>query len=301
MLTFVGLLVVKAVKYATMPLHLRWELYPVAHVTGCPHGGSYYEDLDWWTKPRRRSLFGELKFMGSELFLFKLYYRQKRNYWYAVYPFHIGVFLLVGWLVLLLAGALTSLAGIAVSATSANAWGSIVYYLTLVVGVAGFVIASIGCTGLLVKRSIDEDLRLYTAPIDYFNLSFILVILLSGLCAWWFFDTAFATAREFMKSLFAFTPMADMNPLTYINILLICLFLIYMPFTSMMHYLAKYFTYHKVRWDDEPNLTGSSIEKKVKEALNQPVSWSAPHIQSGKRWCEVVKAPPEESTEREAK
>jgi len=300
-LAFVSLLVVKAVKQATMPIHLRWELYPVAHETGHPQGGSYHEDLDWWTKPRKKSFLGELKFMGIELFFFKLYYRQKRNYWYVVYPFHIGIFLLVGWLVLLLAGALSSLAGIAVSATSVNAWGSIVYYLTLVVGVAGFAVASFGCIGLLLKRSLDADLRLYTAPIDYFNLSFILVTLLSGLCAWGFFDPGFATSREFMKSLFTFTPVVNMNPLTYITILLICLFLIYMPFTSMMHYLAKYFTYHRVRWDDEPNLTGSDTEEKIKKALNQPISWSAPHIQSEKRWREVVKALPENTTGTEAK
>ena len=294
-LTFVSVLIAKAVKYATMPIHLRWELYPVAHETERTYGGSYFEDLDWWTKPRPRSLLGELKFMGRELFFFALYYRLKRDYWYVVYPFHIGGFLLVGWLVLLLVGALTALAGISVSATTTNVWGNIIYYLTLIIGVAGFIIAAIGCIGLLVKRSIDEDLRLYTAPKDYFNLSFILATLLSGLGAWGFFDPAFATIREFVKSLITFTPVTNMNPATYINILLICLFLIYMPFTRMMHYLAKYFTYHKVRWDDAPNLKGSKIERKIKEALNQPVSWSAPHIQSGKSWGEVAKGLPEDT------
>lgn len=271
-----------------MPVHLRWELYPVAHEKGRPYGGSYYEDLNWWSKPRKRALLGELKFMSKELFFFTLYFRQKRKYWYVVYPFHIGIFLLVGWLVLLLAGALISLAGTSIVANSANVWGSIIYYLTLAMGSAGFIMAVLGCAGLLVERSIDEDLRLYTTPIHYFNLSFILAMLLSGLCAWYFFDPAFTTAREFIKSLFTFTPVANMNPATYINILLFCLFLIYMPLTSMMHYLAKYFTYHKIRWDDEPNLRGSNIEKKVEALLNRPVSWSAPHIESGRKWSEIT-------------
>jgi nitrate reductase gamma subunit len=285
-LTFVGLVVARVVKYATMPMHLRWELYPVAHEIEYPSGGSYFEDLDWWTKPRKLSLLEELKFMGIELFFFDSYYRLQRRYWYVVYPFHIGVFLLFAWFVLLLLGALTSVSGISVSAGSDNVWGSIVYYLTLVVGAAGFILATIGCIGLLVERLVDENRRLYLSPMDYFTLSFTLATLLSGLCAWVFFDRAFAADTKFMRSLITFSPAVSMNPATYINILLICLFLIYMPFTTMMHYVAKYFTYHSVRWNDEPNRRGSEVERNVQELLNRPVSWSAPHIKSGKKWNE---------------
>ena len=32
--------IVKAIIYARMPLHLRWELYPVAHQVGREYGGS---------------------------------------------------------------------------------------------------------------------------------------------------------------------------------------------------------------------------------------------------------------------
>ena len=298
LLTYIVFSTVRVVRYANMPVHLRWELYPVAHENGHPSGGSYFENLDWWTKPIHKSLMGELKFMGSEIFFFTQYYRRKRSYWYFVYPFHIGLFLLIGWLVLLPIGVLTSLAGISVFAISASVWGSTVYYLTLVVGVAGFVIASFGCIGLIIKRSMDKDLRLYTTPIDYFKLSFVLAILLSGLTAWGFFDLAFAAAREFMKGLITFTPAAQMNPVTYANILLICLFLVYMPFTSMMHYIAKYFTYHRVRWDDQPILKRRDAEKKLKELLNQPVSWSAPHIQSKKTWGNIAQGPQEDGTEK---
>ena len=51
-LTFVSVLIAKAVKYATMPIHLRWELYPVAHETERTYGGSYFEDLDWSWRAR---------------------------------------------------------------------------------------------------------------------------------------------------------------------------------------------------------------------------------------------------------
>jgi len=61
----------------------------------------------------------------------------------------------------------------------------------------------------------------------------------------------------------------------------------------MMHLFAKYFLYHNVRWEDEPNVKGGKLEKKVKEALNFGVSWSAPHIQAGKTWAEVATTLPE--------
>ena len=67
-LVFVAASIYRIVKYTMMPVHLRWELYPVAHEKGHPDGGSYLEDLNWWTKPRHKSLFGEVKFMASELF-----------------------------------------------------------------------------------------------------------------------------------------------------------------------------------------------------------------------------------------
>ena len=79
-----------------------------------------------------------------------------------------------------------------------------------------------------------------------------------------------------------------MPPALAVLIVLASFFFAYMPFTRMMHYVAKYFTFHKIRWDDEPNLRGSKIEKKLQKLFNQPVSWSASHIQSGKQWREIA-------------
>jgi len=286
-LFFVSGFIAKAIKYARMPIHLRWELYPVAHHVGHSSGGSYLEELDWWTKPRKRSLLGELKYMAREGLLFEKCYRNNRGLWYFTYPFHLGLFLLIGWLMLLFIGALMMLGGISV-AESASSWAMAAYYLTLGIGITGLVLGTFGCVGLIIKRSIDEDFRLYTTPRDYFNLSFILAILLSGLSSWYFFDPAFSSTREFVRSLIAFSPVAGTNPAMVISITLFSLFLIYMPFTHMMHGLAKYFTYHKVAWQDEPNLRGGYTEKRVEELLNQPVSWSAPHIQSGRKWKEII-------------
>jgi hypothetical protein len=55
-----------------------------------------------------------------------------------------------------------------------------------------------------------------------------------------------------------------------------------------MHYITRFFAFLWVRWDDEPNLRGSRIEKRVQKWLNQPLSWSAPHIQTGKKWADLA-------------
>lgn len=268
-----------------MPVHLRWELYPVAHERGRPYGGSYLEDPGWWHRPRRINLFGEFNTFMGEILLFKEYFKHKRGFWYFVYPFHIGLFMLLAWAVLLAVGAILSIYGISVTFAFTNAGVGIVYYLTLIAGIIAFVLGVFGTAGLLIKRSTDGDLKTYTDPIDYFNLTCILIIFATGLAAWIVEDPTFGTARDYMRGLFTLKATAA-GPIFMTFLLLLSLFLAYMPFTRMMHYVAKYFTYHKVRWDDEPNSKGSKISQKVSELLTQKESWSGPHIQQGKTWSE---------------
>ena len=105
-ITFVVAVVVRIYKIATMPVHLRWELYPVAHEgKRARYGGSYFEELDWWTKPRKFSWIGELKGMIPEMLLIKALWENNRSLWYRSFPFHFGLYLLIGWAGLLLLGA----------------------------------------------------------------------------------------------------------------------------------------------------------------------------------------------------
>ena len=277
------------IRYAKMPTHLRWELYPLAGEKKRPWGGSYLEESEWWTKPQEeKSLLGEIRFIVVEILLFKEYFRLNRDYWYLVYPFHIGVFLFVGFLVLLLVGALTMVAGMAVSAESVNAWGRIVYYLTLITGGAGLILGILGSIGVLARRMIDGNLKPYTRRIEYLNLLFVLVVFVTGFFSWILADRIFDTAREYVKSLITFSPAGSIEPVTAIHIMLLLLIAAYIPFTNMMHFFAKTFTFHAVRWDDAPNLRGSKLEKGLGPLVNQPVSWSAPHIRSIERWSDIV-------------
>ena len=73
-ITYLGLafsivaLIYRAVRIAKMPIHLRWELYPIPHEKGKEHyGGSFMEEYEWWTKPRETSIVSEIKEMAMDL------------------------------------------------------------------------------------------------------------------------------------------------------------------------------------------------------------------------------------------
>ena len=54
---FVLATVLRIKKYATTPIHLRWELYPVSHeAEKKKYGGSYFEEVEWWKKPNKKKL-----------------------------------------------------------------------------------------------------------------------------------------------------------------------------------------------------------------------------------------------------
>jgi nitrate reductase gamma subunit len=75
-----------------------------------------------------------------------------------------------------------------------------------------------------------------------------------------------------------------------VEIVLASLLIAYIPLTHMSHFFTKWFLYHDVRWNDEPNVAGGRIERRVAEALQYPVSWSAPHIRGDgkKTWAEAA-------------
>ena len=75
-----------------------------------------------------------------------------------------------------------------------------------------------------------------------------------------------------------------------LHLVISLLFLVYLPLTDMIHFVAKYFTYHHLRWDDEPY--DAKMEKKLRGLLSQPVTWSATHVDAdGKRdWADVASA-----------
>lgn len=91
---FAAVLVIKVLRYMRMPIHLRWELYPVPHEPEAEHGGSYYEE-EWWKREKKVSKFNELKDMLGEMLFIKRVYHNKRELWLMTYPFHLGIYLML--------------------------------------------------------------------------------------------------------------------------------------------------------------------------------------------------------------
>jgi hypothetical protein len=71
-----------------------------------------------------------------------------------------------------------------------------------------------------------------------------------------------------------------------LHVLFASVWLIYLPFGHVFQLFFRY--YHYLRWDDVANTRGSEVERRVKELLERPVTWSGPHIPMGKRWKEVA-------------
>jgi hypothetical protein len=71
-----------------------------------------------------------------------------------------------------------------------------------------------------------------------------------------------------------------------LHVLFASVWLIILPFGHVFQLFFRY--YHSLRWDEAPNTRGGMIERRVKEFLERPVTWSASHIQSGRRWREIA-------------
>jgi nitrate reductase gamma subunit len=279
---FIGLSLYKAYQFSNMPMHGRWELYPVPKEGGGKghYGGSYYEELEWWNKPRNVSHMGEVIDMLKEMLFIKNLFVNQRRQWWICYAMHLGIYLLFLWAAMLLAGAAIELSGTAVTATAGGVAGFI-YYITLLSGAAGAIMLAVGSIGMYFKRSFSDTLSKYTTPIEYFNLFFLFAVALSGIIVW-SGDLGFNYGREIMISLLTFSPIEADFALTA-HILLLGAVMIYIPQTKMSHYVGKYFAFHKVLWENEPNLRNSKMEAIVKDSMSYKpkASWSAPHINPG--------------------
>jgi hypothetical protein len=57
-----------------------------------------------------------------------------------------------------------------------------------------------------------------------------------------------------------------------LHVLFASVWLVYLPFSHVFQLFFRY--YHYVRWDEVPNRRGGEVERRVKELLERPVTWS---------------------------
>lgn len=282
---FVVALVLRTLRIATLPMHLRWELAPVPHEKGkSRYGGSYLEEFEWWTKPREKDLLSEASFMFQEIVFLKAVWEHNRRLWWFSFPFHIGMYVLIVAAALLLLGGVLEVAGL--QTAGLGDWRS---SITLVAGV-GFALGGIGALGLLVSRFADRRLREFTTPAALFNLILLLAVFATGGYAAAVSQDFAARVSSFGGALLTADGSIQLPGILAVHLLLALAFLAYLPFTRMMHFVAKYFTYHEVRWEDEPLTVGGPLERKAVALLNQPVTWAGPHLKADgkKNWVDIA-------------
>jgi nitrate reductase gamma subunit len=273
-------------KVARMPVHLRWELAPVPHEKGKGHyGGSYFEEYEWWDKPRERSLVSEFVYMFKEIVFLKGVWENNRRLWFFSFPFHFGMYLLITTAAVFSAGAILQLMGVRVLD-----WAWLRTALTALAA-AGYALGAIGAVGLLITRLTDPRLQAFRTAAALFNLVFLAAIFLTGAYALIALGDFPRSIAGFLRALFT-ADGASVDAPGYLtaHLVLVFLFMAYLPFTQMLHFVAKYFTYHRVRWDDEALTPRSGMEKEVLQLLKQPVTWSGPHLQADgrKNWVDIA-------------
>jgi nitrate reductase gamma subunit len=281
---FVVAIGVRFRRIRSYPLHVRWEIYPVPHEGArAKHGGSRLEEGDWWTKEHKPDKLAELRSMLPEMIFIKALFEHNRKLWYRSFPFHFGLYILVGFLALIVVRVVFSLAGVSPDLVPP--------VLVVAVGVAGFVLALGGAASLLLMRLTDPGMRPYSNVSHYFNLLLFLVALGLTLAGWARQGWSLVPFESLVGGLLTFSPPQEIGGgLIAAGMLATLLLVAYIPLTHMSHFFVKWFTWHNIRWDDEPNVRGGRIEKLIQDALTRPVSWSAPHIGADgkKTWADVA-------------
>jgi len=249
------------------PIHLHWELYK---------GGSIYELTEWWTKTHSTSG-KKFWFMILDILFLREFYYRNRRFWYPLYVFHIGLYLLILWHAWLFIRAVVG--DIETVSIFGWIWGTFSTLLTFIGGIA-----------ILIMRMRDEELKVYYPPIHYLKWIFLLLTLVGGVYAVdVHFKSSMPALLKYVREQVTFSDFErKLHPAfgPALHILFASVWLVYLPFSHLFQLFFRY--YHYLRWDDVPNIRGSEMERRIKEHLERPATWSALHIQSGKRWREIA-------------
>jgi nitrate reductase gamma subunit len=254
-------------KCVNAPVHLHWELYK---------GSSIYELKEWWTKTN--STFGtKVWSMILDILFLRDFYHRNRRFWYPLFVFHAGLYLVIVWHLWLFIRAVIA------SPETASSFG-------WVWGISATAMTFFGGAVILWMRITDEDLKLHYSPIHYVKWIFILLTLLGGIYAVdLHFKSSVPALLKYVREQVTFADFGHkLHPALApaLHVLFASVWLIILPFGHVFQLFFRY--YHSLRWDEAPNTRGGMIERRVKESLERPVTWSASHIQSGRRWKEVA-------------
>jgi len=300
---FLAAVACRVYRQLTLPVHLRWEIYPVQHepTDKLVHGGSYMEDLNWWEKKLKSSLFNELKYMAPEILLLRGLWKENRRLWWVSFPFHFGLYLMIATFALLILHALLVLGG-GEAYVAGGVIGALLGGLIVFMGWTGLILGVVGSFGTLFRRLADPALRAYSSFSDYFNILLVSFFFLSALITCLLVDPLLIGAKAYVfglltggRSLNAYAPAESV--FGGAAIILASALAAYVPLTHMSHMFMKFFFYHKIKWDDAPNLRGGGIEDDILKNLRLKPTWNAKHIAADgrKSWADLASSAPKET------
>jgi nitrate reductase gamma subunit len=229
--------------------------------------------------------------MAQEILLLRGVWKHNRGLWPFSFSLHMGIYLVIGMLLMSVLNAIFIITGAPATVLS------VFLKIASIFAVAGYVLGVLGAIGLILKRAFDSNFRSFNTFSTYFRLLFLVAVFISGGYTWFYSGDYASEMSLFIKKLITLdSGITVVFPLA-LHITISLLFIVYLPLTDMIHFMAKYFTYHAVRWNDEPQ--DEKMVKKLHELLIQPVSWSADHVKADgkKSWVDIT----EEGTSEEEK
>ncbi len=196
--------------------------------------GLFYKLIRWQTSPEHLpwelypypETFGEqIKELLKEVTTLHSLIKNNRRVWIQSLLLHWGLYILGLWIILNLIGL------------------GVAYY----VGLIGATLTLVGSITLFLVRISNTELRRISAFVEYFNLTFLMALSGSALYSNFFR----IDLKTYLLSLIAFKPNVTMfTTEDILTLLLVQLFLIYLPLSRLVHFVGKYFTYHKVKWGE---------------------------------------------------
>lgn len=296
---FVCLAIIRTLKYLKdSPLHIRWELYPIPHEghERAAYGGSYMEETNWWTKKRHVDHWMDIKAMLAEILFLETTYKDNQKLWLRTYPFHCGMYMLMGGTIILNFAVILLLLGVCPSNGFILFLGNIINAIVLF----GALCILCGGLGLICLRKSDPNLRKYTAMEQWLNLFSFVIFAGLTLCAWTFNPDYYALARNFIYNLYT----ANFQPLGstwfVLNMLAGFAVLIWIPVTNMRHLIMKYWLWHDIRWGDQATVWSKKNQEIIPDLLQYQSTWDAQHISEGganKNWSDIATSNPAADTQ----
>lgn len=212
-----------ALPYLTLVVFAGGSVYRIVRLARAP------QHLHWELFPYPHNIGGQLRELVTEVVSLRSLYLYKRKLWGRSLLMHWGLYLLIVWVLLMLVGL-----------------GEVIPLTP--VAFLGAAAACLGAVLLLLFRLTDPEMRGITGVADCLNLGLVAVVPLVGVVSGFFARAE--EIRTYLAGVFTFHPLPPADLVFSVNLLLIQLFLLHLPAGRMIHFAAKYFTYHEVKWGE---------------------------------------------------